>query len=277
MRIAYLEGSYAEGQRFATSSIAPSLTREFGRANVRAVTSENLLDAARDPSVDMLVLPGITGESSPYPDIIPPRKAEVIYARMQEGLIVMAECAAFYWSAREISYVTSDGRKLQKTGLGWVDGVARGPWGKAIAPDADFRYADTIATDIEFYDGMNAHQTAICISNGPALYLSEQETENPDVHITSRFIAEPGRPVATMTKMIGDGMLVGMGVLPHIQTPQLQGRQQDSEKERHRAALFNTIAANEAKIQHFERMVFGDIRHHQMRTLHPSSDMRIAL
>lgn len=257
---------YFEEQGFATSTIAPALRQEFGSKNVTPILphqlhSSDVIDA------DLLVLPGITSEDSPYPKILPPEKAKMLYEKMEDGLIIIAECAAFYWSSSHISYLTSDGRKLEKQGLGWVDGIARGPsGGKGIAPDNDFKYADTIPADIEFYDGDKTLYTSICISNGPALHLTDIERNNPNVRITSRFISEFGQPVSSMSKTIGNGMLVGMGVLPHIKAANLKGRQTNPTKELHRSALFNRIAANEHHISRFERLIFDQIKAHHSNT-----------
>ncbi len=262
MKVLYFE----EKQIFATSSIAPWLCQEFGKHNVAPIRPGELRPSLlRD--VDILVLPGIAGETSPYPRILPPEKADLIYRKMeQDGMKTYVECASFYWASENISYERSDGRILRKEGLGWIGGLARNV-GRGIALDKDFRYADTVPTDIEFYEGDHSAYTSICISNGPALHLNESEKNNPDVRITARFVHEEDQPVASMTKIIGNGMLIGMGVLPHIKTPQLIGRCTDPEKERHRSALFNRIAANETGITRFERTIFDHIKQHQ-ETLH---------
>lgn len=257
MRIAYLNG-----ESFAVSSCEPALCEEFNSCNVKSITAKDLNPAGLK-DVDVLMLPGITGEKSPYPDILPPNKAQAIYNMMEnDGLIVIAECAAFYWSAEEIFYDASNGDKLHRQGLGWIKGIAKGPSGKGLAPHKDFKYADTITAPIEFYEGGKTHYTQICVSNGPALYLTGSEAENPDVKITSRFIAEEGYPVATMTKVIGHGLLVGMGVLPHIKTMQLGGHNKNPGHERHRVELFNTIANHEVSINRFEKLIFNQIRTH---------------
>ena len=267
MKVAYLTG-----KSFATSSNGPALCRAFNACNVRTI-SANDLDPAELKEIDFLMLPGITGETSPYPSILPPEKARILYEKIEDGLIVMAECAAFYWTANHIHYNASDGRKLERQGLGWIDGVARGPSGKGIAPNDEFRYADTTTTMIEFYDGRETCYTPICISNGPALYLSDTEEKNPDVTITSRFVNEIGKPVATMTKMIGNGMLVGMGVLPHIQAEQLGGKRLNPGFERHRVELFNAISAHEEKIIRFEKLIFDQIKSHHSTLQSQSGEM----
>ncbi len=262
MKVLYFD----EKQLFATSSIAPWLRQIFGQNNVQPIRPGELRPSLLK-DVDILVMPGIAGESSPYPRILPPEKAELIYRKMeQDGLQTYVECASFYWASENISYERSDGRQLRKEGLGWISGLAKNV-GRGLALDKDFRYADTVPTDIEFYDNEETHYTSICISNGPALHLNEAEKANPDVRITARFVYEEGQPVASMTKIIGNGMLIGMGVLPHIKTKQLAGHCTDPGRERHRAALFNRIAANEDGITRYERTIFNHIQQHQ-ETLH---------
>ncbi len=268
---------YLTGASIATSSAGPGLCRQFGERNVSTIR-EDQLTAAGLKDVDCLMLPGISGEKSPYPEIIPPEKARMLWQKMEDGMTVILECASFYWGSEEISYLTSDGRKLERQGLGWFKGISRGPSGKGLAPDDNFKYADTTIAEIEYYDGDKTLYTPICISNGPALYLNEEEEINPDVRITSRFIHESGRPVSSIIKTIGNGMLVGMSVLPHIQTMQLGGRFKNPGFESHRVALFNTVAAHENGIQHFENMIYDHIRTHHSKpeTMMETFDVRCA-
>jgi glutamine amidotransferase-like uncharacterized protein len=258
------------GQPFATSSILPSLEQAFGRANIRPIAPGELRPSLYS-GIDLLVLPGITGEKSPYPQIVPPgRQAADLRAAVEDGLIVKVECASFYWMNEHIAYTASDGTHIERDGLGWIAGTARN-LGRTRASDAGFRYADTVAADIEFYAGGETIRTPVCISNGPALYLDEEERDDPAVCITARFADEAGNPVAGMTKTIGAGLLDGTAVLPHIRAAQLAGRQGDPVRESHRAALFNRIAAHEDSIAEIERRGYDLIRAHRARQLQPAS------
>lgn len=254
--------SIIEGQGFATDTLKSSLCRHFGQANVSSIKQDEIIPSTLRHT-DLLVLPGISSEKSPYPDIISPPKAELVRKKMeQDGLIVYAECAAFYWCSSHISYHASSGEMLEKDGLGWIDGVAKGPK-KGIAPSQNFRYADTTIANISFPEGQDTGYTQICISNGPALYLTEEETANTNVAVTSRFICEEQMPVATMNKIMGHGLLVGMGVLPHIRTAQVGHTPlRDRQHELHRQVLFNALTEHDNNIDRFENIIFQGIKNH---------------
>ncbi len=255
-----MKAAYLKNQAFATTSIELMLCEVFGAVNVQPLSLSDLRPSALKQT-DLLILPGIAGEVSPYPQMLPPNKADMLLKTAEDhGMTIWTDCAATYWSAREISYLGSDGKKRGRSGLGWIDAVAAGPLpGKALAADKNFRYADTTTVAIEYYKGGETLRTDICYGNSPALYLNEDEARNPDIEILARFDETPDKPVAAMTKTLGHGMLVSLGVLPQIKPAHLIGRQQDFAAEKHRRDLFNAVARNENGIRDFENTLFAKI------------------
>jgi glutamine amidotransferase-like uncharacterized protein len=216
MKIAYITG-----QGFASSSPRLFLSRVF-RDSALIPLSPDELSPVHVKDIDLLFLTGVTGEHSPYPDILPPNKAEHLRQwSARTGATIWMDCAASYYAMDLIAYDSPTGIKKERPGLGWVSGIARGPHYLQHHPHEDCdrtpRYCDTLTVPITYQDGDNKRtiEAAYCFS--PLLYLDPDEPDNHDIDIMAHFKDVRGEAVALAVKPNGDGNIVISGVLPTIQ------------------------------------------------------------
>lgn len=216
MKIALLTG-----QGFASSSPRLFLSRVFRDSALISVHPDQL-SPSYIKGVDLLFLTGVTGEQSPYPDILPQHKAQHLREwAARTGATIWMDCAASYYAMDLIAYDSPTGIKKERSGLGWISGIARGPHPKQHTPTHECikspRYNDTLTVPISFQNG-TSHKTieaAYCFS--PLLYLDSHEPENHDIDIMAHFKDVRGEAVALAVKPNGKGHIVISGVLPTIQ------------------------------------------------------------
>ncbi len=244
MKVAYLSGNH-----LATSSISMMLAECFGKENVHQLPFDEI-GTVHEKDFDLLILPGITGESSPYPSRIGEQERASLHKAVSEnGMILWTDCAATYLMCNTIEYKASTGEFKTIRGLGFIDGVARGPvGGKAIAPSPEDRFHDVVIRRIEYKNGKKAD---LCYGNGPGLFLTEQERNNTDVDIIGHYHDVKDKPVAALTKRIGNGLLISLGVLVQISADHIRGRYTDKNAETHRSALFNHLSVTNQQREDF--------------------------
>lgn len=258
MKVAYLTGP-----TLAVSSIRIMLMEQFGKSNVHEIRS-SILSAIDLTQYDMLVLPGSTGEVSPYPDILGELEIANIFEAVEEnGLVLWTDCSATYYMLNDIEYISSMGLKKTRLGLGRVDGKARGPvLGKGLEPSENARYAEVIARPVSYDIAGKTGIAEICYGNGPGLYLSAEERANPAVTVLATYADAPDAPVAALTKKTGRGLLVNFGVLIQIAPDHINGRFNNREAEEHRRYLFNRLSYSDEHRCEFLALVFRMIRNH---------------
>lgn len=234
MKVAYLNGEH-----LAITSIRLMLQECFGKDNVLEIPFENL-NTIHEQDIDLLVLPGVTGETSPYPKHMGEAERESLRRAITEnGLILWTDCAATYLMCNKIEYKSSTGEEKTMPGLGLIDGVARGPVaGNAIAPSQEDRFRDVVIRRINYKGERTAD---VCYGNGPGLFLSDEERNNHDVEIIGHYTDVADAPVAAMTKRVGQGRLISLGVLVQISPEHMDGHLTNENHERHRKALFNHL------------------------------------
>ncbi len=193
------------------------LREHFGERNVAPVTVEELsyTDLSGD---DLLFLPGIPGERSPYPKILTPLVQTRLLRELERGLIIWTDCAATYEMMATMKFRTSGGRILTRTGTGWLDGHADGPVeGCALPSSAGDRFQHVTLRQV-FYRTQDGQQRVAlsAYGNGPGIRLSPREIKNPDVAVIGRYGESDDSPIATVTKKIGKGLLLSLGVLVQV-------------------------------------------------------------
>lgn len=265
MKVAYLTGP-----TLAVSSIRIMLMDQYGRGNVHEIHSSTL--ATTDLSAyDMLVLPGSTGEVSPYPDLLGLDEITNIFDTVENnGLVLWTDCSATYYMLNDIEYISSMGLKKTRLGLGHVNGQARGPVrGKALPPSNNARYAEVTVRSVSYGLDGKSGIAEICYGNGPGLYLSDEELSNPDVTVLATYDDAPDTPVAALTKKMGRGLLVNFGVLVQIAPQHINGQFSDPEAEEHRRYLFNRLSQFDEGRLEFLSLVFKMIHAHSKSLKNP--------
>jgi glutamine amidotransferase-like uncharacterized protein len=266
MKIAYLTGPY-----LATSSIRMMLHEQWGADNVYELRSVDLAKADLS-RFDMLVLPGSVGEISPYPAILREEELDNLSHALHEGLIVWTDCSATYYMLNDIRYLSSNGEEKTRTGLGLIGGTALGPVeDRAMSPQEEHRFAEVVLRRIAFRDNGNQRLADVCYGNGPGLYLSEEELANPNTQVLARYDGVPQAPVAGVTKKIGHGLLISLGVLVQIAPHHMHGRFADDAAERHRLEMFNHLSRVDDHRISFLKLIINTINSHY-KTLNRTSN-----
>lgn len=213
--------AYVSGQGFASSSPQRFLTRVFKDATLTPITPDQLDPVSLD-GVDLLFMTGVTGEHSPYPDILPQGRADALRKwAAQSGATIWMECAASYYAMEMIVYDSPTGVNKIRHGLGWLSGIARGPHYLQHKPEPEPesfpRYSDTLTVPITYKHDNRTQliEAAYCFS--PLIYLDETMEENHDIDIMAHFDGVAGNAVALAVKPNGNGNIIVCGVLPTMQ------------------------------------------------------------
>lgn len=164
-------------------------------------------------SYDLLVMPGIVGEDSPYPEILPRYKAEQIVSCMEEnGLVLWTSCAATYYCFEKMVYLKRNGQMKMMKGLGLIKGVAEGPAYQSVTRQnfGHSAHHDRVLAELSL---ANSDQIFRALDiNGPALYPHAESL----VDSFLRYSNIPGKPVAGFTKNVGHGLILGLSSHPEF-------------------------------------------------------------
>ncbi|PZP54421.1 MAG: hypothetical protein DI586_10000 [Micavibrio aeruginosavorus] len=230
---------FLTGYDLAVHSLDWMLKDEYGPRNVSSINADDLGDTDLS-DFNMLVFPGCVGEVSPYPKFMTPKAIQNVRNNIEHGLVLWTDCGGTYEVNADINFTNSDGILKERKGLGFIDGLARGPVeGPAIAPSKQDRFLDVIIKRVFHRAANNNTNTVdICYGNGPGIHLTEAEKNNPDVRIIAYYGDDETSPVAALSKKIGKGLILSFGVLVQIAPAHLQGDFPTSSKAyRHRRVL----------------------------------------
>lgn len=162
---------------------------------------------------DLLVMPGIIGENSPYPEILPQFKADQVISCMEEnGLVLWTSCAATYYCFEKMLYLKRNGQFKMMEGLGLIKGLASGPAYQNVTRK-NFEHSsnhDRVLAELSLTNS-NSIFRALDI-NGPALYPHAESLVNSFL----RYSNIPDQPVAGFTKKIGKGLILGLSSHPEF-------------------------------------------------------------
>lgn len=237
MQIAYLTG-----QEFASTSPRLFLSRVFAGAVLKPITAEDLeLDRLHHTlsGVDLLFLTGVSGEHSPYPQILTPPVADYVRAWSADtGANLWMDCAASYYALDHIEYDSPSGVRKSRKGLGWVAGMARGPHIDQHACDDDslqlHRLHDTLTVPITVHHSSGSLSLDVAYAHSPLLYIDVHDPRNSELKIlahfnnaalynhhdrpSQEFRSTSSQPVAIAVQPNGHGNILVAGVLPAIQS-----------------------------------------------------------
>ncbi len=160
---------------------------------------------------DLLILPGINGLDSPYPDILPARKKEVLENAIQNnGLILWTECAATYYLFEEYRFAKANDHIKERYGLGILKGRADGPAFAEMThsnpPSSDkfiSKFKHHVVADIESSKNHLPYQ-ALDV-NGPALYPSSDNLPFSEIF---KYAGMPKKPICGLIQERGRGLLM---------------------------------------------------------------------
>lgn len=195
----------------ATQGISEAMGYMFPDAACMKVQPSHIRPPALE-NFDILVLPGIIDEDSPYPEILNPKKSEFVRQAVENGMVLMTFCAATYYMLDRIEYTKRNGEKKERSGCGLISGTARQAFAHVtrIKPGTT-ELDDYILAELRLKDRWNIHALNI---NGPEIVLADQEHRTSTPFIT--YAATGG--TAAIEKTIGKGLILAMGIHPELTT-----------------------------------------------------------
>lgn len=192
--------------------LEPSLSMMFPFAEVVSAYPQHLRSHVLK-TYDLLVMPGIVGEDSPYPEILPaPTSDRILQAMEEDGLVMWTSCAATYYCFEKMIYLRRNGKFKHLDGLGLIKGEAIGPaYQNTTRKNFDASaHHDRVLAELTLADKSNIFR-ALDI-NGPALYPQEDSL----VDSFLRYSNIPNQPVAGFTKKVGKGLILGLSSHPEF-------------------------------------------------------------
>lgn len=207
---------FSEGP-VSVGSLLLSLSDSFTKTAILRAHSADIKHRARtlDKNTLAFVLPGITGEHSPFLALLGREGNYRIRNYVEQGGVFIGFCAGAYYACENISYHTPWGlSKSQKPGLDFFHATAHGPQFQLGRQSiADDRWSDVTVTRIAYRDKNSRQRAAhICYGNGPALTRIRDNDITPIAH----YAELSGKPVAVASRRIGDGLALFVGVHPEI-------------------------------------------------------------
>lgn len=235
-------GIFTEGT--ATGSFLPTLRGIFGPRAVFEIGARELRDPVVLAGFDLLVLPGVSSETSHYPQVMDAPARAAIMGALRDGTDIWTSCAASYFFTKSYSYASPAKTVTGRTGLGVFRGSAWGPvdGSPPNAPEKT-RFSDTRIVMVSFNDAANrAVEAGICYSNGPAYIPARGEK----IDIIARYRDVPGMPISTAAKTVGKGVVVFSGALPEMAPAEMSFAPGDGKRYPHLARLHRESARHEA-------------------------------
>lgn len=202
-------------------SLLPSLQSAFPKADytIKTINSADIKNGIlSQPQSRLLVLPGVSGESSRYTAQIDKTALDNIHdfvtARQN---VLLSICAGTYFICRETIYAPAWGPTKTKQSLRPLfNASARGPVvPHGIKPDPQQGLSDVEIVPIRFKDQNGSwRKTGICYGNGPGLY---PDTPNhPDTEILAVYDRCPDMSAALIRHRTGAGAIYLSSILPEI-------------------------------------------------------------
>lgn len=213
----------------SSQGIEPALEYMFPNSEIVSIYPQHIRrHTLKD--YDVLILPGINDEDSIYPALLPAEKMSSLKETIeQDGLILWTFCASSYFMFEEISYQKRCGLFKSRQGAGLIKGAARHGFNHITRQELNASpWNDYIMAGIRV-DGHHELLRSLNI-NGPTMIpcVSEQNL----VHQFMRYRDIKG--AAGLTKKIGKGLLIALGVHPELSPihPSLPDAYFEFEKDR---------------------------------------------
>lgn len=181
-----------------------------------------MVHSALDPSqTALLIVPGIIGEDSPYPQDLDMQAMKKINAFVAQGGSLLGVCAGAAHLSRRVVYNAPWGvTKFRHNPYGLFNGLASGPvHAYASSYEPSNRFSDiTISPVIAGTSRAPHDHIHIPYGNGPAFYPANDE----QVTVHARYRDLPGQPPAVISKAYGAGTVMLSGIHPEITRTQLE-------------------------------------------------------
>lgn len=211
---------YAD-EKTATGSLGVALKQSFDDAgdNIIRVRADDLRQGIlRDAQSRLFILPGITGEDSPYTaqlDQAILRELHDFVSLKPNAMLTL--CAGTYFTARDTVYDTGHPPIRRKTSLApFFNGLAKGPVAPYGRPaETHSAFGDVVVVPVQFKNAEGQWEDArSCYGNGPALY--PDDPDDPSIEIIARYADIQDRPIAMLRQSCGRGAVYMSCILPEI-------------------------------------------------------------
>lgn len=213
---------FSEGP-VSIGSLLLSLTDSFRNTNIVRATSAEIknLSSILDQNTLAFILPGITGEHSPFMTLLGREGNSRIRDYVENGGVFVGFCAGAYYACENISYQNPVGvSKSQRPGLDFFKATAKGPQphlGREILDNDNWN--DVIVTRLEYKNKKSQlEKVHVCYGNGPAL----TQIQDQDIKALAHYSQVPGKPVAVASKNVGKGLALFIGVHPEITSTHIE-------------------------------------------------------
>lgn len=234
-------GIFTEGT--ATSSFLPTLREFFQPRALYKLNAVDLKNRKLMQGLDLLVLPGVSSEDSPYHSLLNSAAMSAIFSGLKRGLSVWGSCAGAYQMAAQILYDTPYKPDMKVPGVGVFSGEAYGPVdGQAPEIDDRDRFSEVRVLRVSFNDPAGKERiTGVCYGNGPGYRPAHGEK----LDIMARYMDVKDNPVAVVGKEVSNGYVLLTGVLPEIALNHMPPAMNIEEKFSHVARLRAEFAPHE--------------------------------
>lgn len=211
--------SIAKVSDMPLGDIWQGLQTVFADAHMRIAPPKVLLAQMEGQGPDLVVLPGISGEASPYPKLFDQQDRAVIAEYLNRGGKALGICAGAYFLAENALYDFGNKNRFDKRDsmTGVFKGAAAGPL--RAGPNDRFvavngHAAGEVWTVATHYTGTDTTLHSP-YGRGPAFYPHFDNTQN--VEVLARYVDQPRAPAAAIAAQIGEGRVVLTGILPYMQ------------------------------------------------------------
>lgn len=206
----FMRCAYLNEQGLSTNGIGTDLkSHVFNGHSYHPVTAD-IFNGQQLAAIDVLVLPGINGEHSPYPKMLNAENSNTLRTAIEKGMVLVTFCAASYYMFDKIFYETRDGQIKNTNGLGLIRGTAKQAFRHITRQNDRSLSRDYIEAGITspYFDGEH-HLLNV---NGPAFHLDRAEAEIclPFLNYTETMGA------AAVIKQFGKGLIIALGVHPEL-------------------------------------------------------------
>lgn len=198
-------------------SLQYSMRRMFPDDDVRFVTPMDICDGAlENPSLSLLLMPGITGEVNALPGLLGENGLRRIERFMRRGGVVAAFCSSAFTVSAKTLWRPAWASQLTQAALHPLfNGIALGPalaYGRPFDPGNKYSDVRIVPVKYRLRNGPWI-QTGVPYANGPMLLPARKEGNVDTLGVLSEI---PGQPATIMRKAFGPGSLYLLGVLPDM-------------------------------------------------------------
>lgn len=203
------------GDKICSGQLTHHLRETFTECTTKTISAADIA-GLNWANISAFVLPGIFGETSPYPEMFSDQDHQAIRDYVSGGGIFIGFCAGAYHACKDIAYSPPWGdQKTLSPKLDLFNACAKGPIPRPDPPEKGSTDTPCILTPILHQD-KTIH---VAYDFGPALhpYYIEGAGEDENIDVIARYEQTQDHNIAIAKKAYDKGTAVFVGVLPFIE------------------------------------------------------------